>query len=274
MPSRGMTSICFPSFASSSRSRVKKDLPEVCALSGRDISARAAPYPPGYRAAFAFSSIFYPPRHRPSLRLALPPKWRRDGLTVFRVFDTMGQVPTIPRRRLCPCAPIRKGGRVRGVARNHAAKRATEIKRLRHEALKAECVGYDFLLFSGCLRFDGGAGLFIGCRRCLLPCELHGGLLLRQCLLCLDVAPEAAEQDGRFKLRRKKKFGGADNEHEDKAAARKRLQRCEGAGYRAGARLRLRWPCGELITKIVLRGRGHGPFLKKWPAESSGASIF
>src|ERR1700730_7115861 len=40
-------------------------------------------------AASAFSGIFYPPRHRPSLRSALPPEWRRDGLTVFRVFDTM-----------------------------------------------------------------------------------------------------------------------------------------------------------------------------------------
>src|ERR1700676_930941 len=58
------------------------------------------PCPPRYRAAFAFSGIFYPPRHRPSLQSALPPERRRSGLTVFRVFDTMGQVPAIPRRRL------------------------------------------------------------------------------------------------------------------------------------------------------------------------------
>jgi len=46
MPSRRMASICFPSFASSSRSLVTKDQPEVCALSGRGISACAAPVRP------------------------------------------------------------------------------------------------------------------------------------------------------------------------------------------------------------------------------------
>jgi len=50
----------------------------------------SGPYPSDYRTAFAFSGLSYPQRHQPSLRLALPPKWRRYGLTVFRILDDNG----------------------------------------------------------------------------------------------------------------------------------------------------------------------------------------
>jgi len=59
------------------------------ALSSRKTRRKSA-YPHHYRVAFAFSGIFCPHRHRPSLRSALPRERRRCGFTVFRVFDTTG----------------------------------------------------------------------------------------------------------------------------------------------------------------------------------------
>ena len=46
----------------------RKDQTEVCTLSGW-VFPRMRPYPPCYRAAFAFSVICYPLLHLPSLRL-------------------------------------------------------------------------------------------------------------------------------------------------------------------------------------------------------------
>jgi len=44
---------------------------------------RRNPYPPHYKAAFAFSTILYPQSHRLTLRLAFP-KGEDYGLTTFR----------------------------------------------------------------------------------------------------------------------------------------------------------------------------------------------
>src|ERR1700719_3645953 len=77
-------------------------------LSLRKTSRKSA-YPLHYSAAFAFSGFFCPHRCQPSFRSALPPERRRDGVTVFRVFDTTGQVPTIPRRLCVRVFPYGRG---------------------------------------------------------------------------------------------------------------------------------------------------------------------
>ena len=64
---------------------VTSDQAEVCPLS-RGVMlpyGRRNPYPPHYKAAFAFSTILYPQSHRLTLRLAFP-KGEDYGLTTFR----------------------------------------------------------------------------------------------------------------------------------------------------------------------------------------------
>jgi hypothetical protein len=73
--------ICFSSFEGSISFPAIKDQPEVCPLSG---GVRAVPYPPDYRAAFAFSGLLYPHPQQRTSRLACL-FGQGYGLTVFRV---------------------------------------------------------------------------------------------------------------------------------------------------------------------------------------------
>src|SRR3972149_6183342 len=66
--------------------RPKGSLP---AFAWGDVAPRLNPYPPCYRAAFAFSLFLYPHRCRRTLRLAYP-EGRRYGLTTFRFKERTG----------------------------------------------------------------------------------------------------------------------------------------------------------------------------------------
>src|ERR1700738_4882854 len=79
-PSAGLHSFAFPPAhvlqPLSSRKTIRKSAP---------FRAGVFPYPPHYRAAFAFSGFFCPHRHRLSLlRSALPLERRRYGLSSRR----------------------------------------------------------------------------------------------------------------------------------------------------------------------------------------------
>jgi hypothetical protein len=66
-----MTAICFPSYNGLTNSLVMKDRMEVCPLArGMILVMNFNPYPPHYRAAFAFSIFLYPHRFQLALRLA------------------------------------------------------------------------------------------------------------------------------------------------------------------------------------------------------------
>jgi len=70
---------------------------EVCTLSRR--GNRFIPYPPHYRAAFAFSIILYPLGHQMILRSSLFALLaeRPVGLTSFRTSNRVGMVPPFRR---------------------------------------------------------------------------------------------------------------------------------------------------------------------------------
>ena len=56
---------------------------EVCTVTGGDdVAFRLNPYPPHYKAAFAFSILLYPTPHRLALRFAVP-RGRMPGLPRF-----------------------------------------------------------------------------------------------------------------------------------------------------------------------------------------------
>ncbi len=63
------------------------------------------PYPPRYRAAFAFSSILCPAPQQRALRLRLPHPRRADGFILLSCDDTNGAAPayyTGSRLSVCP----------------------------------------------------------------------------------------------------------------------------------------------------------------------------
>ena len=81
------------------RSRAQRPRAHVDALVGSllafapgDVTADELrnPYPPHYRAAFAFSDFPYPQPHRAALRLSYLFDKECYGLTMFRLSDRMG----------------------------------------------------------------------------------------------------------------------------------------------------------------------------------------
>lgn len=82
---------------------------EVCPFSRRMISPlpRLNPYPPHYRAAFAFSTFLYPHRRQHSLQFACP-EGQRYGLTLFHFVDKRELDSVFSPTVFCPCALILK----------------------------------------------------------------------------------------------------------------------------------------------------------------------
>src|SRR5216684_758309 len=82
--SGGAVVICFVSFVGSPNSLVMPDPSEVSALSRRGCRT---PYPPDYRAAFAFSDLPHPHRPGSALRPSSPRTRERYGLLMFHWND-------------------------------------------------------------------------------------------------------------------------------------------------------------------------------------------